>query len=76
MHKPAARTERREAHAAFSQAAKAMRRRIRAVAMIVPIPAHTGQAQRILDSSGLFLTRLEIEQMAREVADDYVAAAS
>jgi hypothetical protein len=75
VYKPAARAERREAHAAFSQAAKAMRRRVRAVAMVVSVPAHTDRAQRILDRSGLFLSRLEIEQMAHEVADDYCGAA-
>lgn len=62
---------RAETRAALDGAAKAMRRTVRAVAQFVPIPEQIDRATRILDSSGIFLSRSEIEQMAAEVAADY-----
>lgn len=69
MTKPTA--TRSEARAALDGAAKSMRRKVRAVAQLVAIPAHTDRAIRILDTSGVFLSRGDLEALAREVAHDY-----
>ena len=62
---------RAETRAVLDGAARAMRRTVRGVAQFVPIPEQIDRATRILDSSGIFLSRGEIEQMAAEVAADY-----
>lgn len=67
---------RREARAAFDQAAKSMRRKVRAVAQFCPIPEHIDRATRILDASCVFLSRGELLALAQEVADDYCGAST
>lgn len=73
MRKPAT-TPRSAAKVALDGAAKSMRRKVRAVAQFVPIPEHIDRAVRILDTSCVFLSRAELEKLAREVAHDYCGA--
>lgn len=71
---PAKAATRSAAKAALDGAAKSMRRKVRAVAQFVPIPQQIDRALRVLDTSCVFLTRAELETLAREVAADYCGA--
>lgn len=65
----------REARQAFDQAARMMRRKVRAVVTLFPIPEHADQAARVLEASSVFLTRAELVQMARECAAEFCSPA-
>lgn len=67
-HAEAARM-RREARAAFSKAARTMRRKVTVAEQ--PTPETIQHAGVILEPAGLYMSRAEIERMASEVATDY-----